>query len=287
MRNERIDEIDRTVGTEVLQALEHVQLAFENYLHAIESLHNGIGKKGLQRPGAQARLRVLAQYAELLSVKLELALEPRQAADRLQYVLERRKLTKRTDAIHNLIQKLRNEPRIHGGMQPQKPEVNLNSQSVNRAAPQFIPPQRANSSVHPLSDPRTIRISIGSTETTLAVGKATNNKPADERAVRDVASSQIGLTPRTLNRPVIRFSVPEIPNRIHSSIEQTEVTGGRTQTPAAPGDLLSDMQSELNFSDNLMPRLVPEGRQATHSAGKVRTKPLLLNQSRNWRRSVE
>lgn len=331
MRNERLDEKDipYLIGTEVLQALEHVQLAYQGYLHAIDRLHKGVGKKGLQRPGAQARLRVLTQYADLLNVKLELALEPLQAADRLQYVLDRRKINIRTEALREVIHRLQSESPLPIGAYGSSERQSLRKkQVVNRAMAESSPPPASDSDVHRLSETHPIRITIGSNEMVQISG-------AELRSDHSAHAESVRLTkslPRTLNRPVIRLTVPEYTSASAQNRQGTGTTAnsadGRastfTQTErqpviqwsvpdlrnhGVPSSLTStgaNMRiadesanhpksndngkdsvgnSVLGFSDNLMPRVPSDLRQAVSQVRQVRSKPLLLNNLTNIGRS--
>ena len=299
MRNERIDEKDipYAIETEVLQALEHVQMAYQGYLHAIDRLHIGIGKKGLQRPGAQARLRVLTQYADLLNVKLELALEPRKAVDRLKYLLDQRKINKRTEVLREAIHRLQS-----------KPPVPINKkQTVSRSIAEPNPPPAPHSDDPLLPEPRPIRISIGNHETVRTSGAEIRVDAPYHESDRQAKSA-----PRTLNRPVIRLTVSD-----HTPAPAQNTQRQGTGTPVAstagrpptvpwtegqpvirwsvpdlpkrevPANNVRDQAGNpvMGFSDNLMPHLTSEGRHAVSPARSVRSKPLLLNNIKNIGRS--
>lgn len=252
--------------TEMLEALERLQLAYQVYLASYEGLANSTRKRGLLRPGGQARLRVLTQYAELLNSKIELALESRIMRDRLGYILEKRKYDKRSGSIHDIIERLRTLQTVlprgsatrSVSLQPkrspvQRPPIHVEPM-LPEARSEAAPPLPVKANAHPV-----IRLQVPELP-------ASSRRPSPPKAA--ASERNLGGT------PMIRLSVPEltpVPKRSPMTDRQTSPSSSSSEsqmTAHAPPSALSG---------HPMPRISsPTSNRPAASAPPVSTKPLLF-----------
>ncbi|GBF74546.1 hypothetical protein PA598K_02898 [Paenibacillus sp. 598K] len=269
-------EANDCLETDILEALEQVQLAYKRYLESYERLAKSSGKRGLWRPGGQVRLRAMKQYAEVLDNKIELALGPKAARDRLGYILEKRKYDKRMkwiretiERIHTLQSAQANRPKGRvGGPVPkkhpvQRPPIHVESplpQARSKVAqPAHIERQAASQPKKNVNaDHPVIRLQVPAL-------------PANSQRVAPTAvvKSKTATTVKTPPNPPTRLQTPK-PSPPRKQIDST------ASVRSSPVGANADFPA-LTLSSNLIPRLdASEKKRVATSVAPVRTKPLLL-----------